>query len=132
MKHVNRRVLVSGGTLLVRLLVCGASSLHAADTPALTIDEQEAFLHTAKIIGVKGNKKGVTETVRVTLTSGKITHEANVQRINERRQSYPLQSGTTILNFKDTYEDNIAAWKLARLLGLEDMVPPSVDRKYQG
>lgn len=114
-------------------ILCSAqSTATAVDTPVLTIDQQEAFLRTAKIVSVKGNKKGVTDTVRVTLTDGRITHEANVQRINERRQTYPLQSGTTIFNFKDTYEDNIAAWKLARLLGLDDMLPPSVDRTYQG
>jgi len=128
----NRRPLASGGALLVGLLACGSSLLRAGDAPALTIDQQEAFLRTAKIGGAKGNKKGVTDTVRVTLTDGKITHDANVQRIYEHRPTYQLQSGTTILNFKDTYEDNIAAWKLARLLGLEDMLPPSVDRKYQG
>ncbi|HSP70356.1 MAG TPA: hypothetical protein VLN48_21675 [Bryobacteraceae bacterium] len=114
-------------------ILCSAqSTATAVDTPVLTIDQQEAFLRTAKIVSVKGNKKGVTDTVRVTLTDGRITHEANVQRINERKQTYPLQSGTTIFNFKDTYEDNIAAWKLARLLGLDDMLPPSVDRTYQG
>jgi hypothetical protein len=115
-------------------IVCAGQSkpVPPVETPALTIDQQEAFLRTAKIVSVKGNKKGVTETVRVTLENGTLTHEANVQRINERKQTYQMQSGTTVLNFKDTYEDNIAAWKLGRLLGLEDMLPPTVDRTYQG
>ncbi|MBZ5635745.1 MAG: hypothetical protein LAO55_21665 [Acidobacteriia bacterium] len=129
--NTNRRRLATSGTFLVALLAWGPNSLRS-DTPVLTIDQQETFLRTAKIISAKGNKKGVTDTVRVTLTDGKITHDASVQRIYEHKQTYQLSSGTTILNFKDTYEDNIAAWKLARVLGLGDLLPPSVDRKYQG
>lgn len=124
----NGRRLAATGASLLAVLAWGATALRAG----LTIDEQENFLRTAKIMGAKGNKKGVTDTVRVTLSDGKMTHDASVQRINERRQTYQLESGQTILNFKDTYEDNIAAWKLAKLLGLDDMLPPSVDRRYQG
>ena len=127
----NRRRFTPAATFLVALLAWGSNSLRGA-TAGLTIDQQEAFLLTAKIVSAKGNKKGVTETVRVTLTDGKTTHDASVQRIYEHRQVYQLESGTTMLNYKDTYEDNIAAWKLARLLGLTDMLPPTVYRKYQG
>jgi hypothetical protein len=104
--------------------------LFAAET--LTYDQQEAFLRNAKIMGAKGAKKGVTQTVRVTLSDGAVTHDASVQTINESKAVFQGQSGTTELNFKDTYLFNIAAWKLARMLGIEDMVPPSVDRKYLG
>jgi hypothetical protein len=126
--NTNRRQLATTGTCLVALLAWGANPLRS---DVLTIDQQESFLRTAKVMSAKGNKKGVTETIRVTLTDGKIIHDASVQRIYEHKQSYQLPSGT-ILNFKDTYEDNIAAWRLARLLGLSDLLPPSVDRKYQG
>jgi hypothetical protein len=124
----NYRRLAPMGILLIAFLAWGPLR---ADT-GLSIDQQENFLRTAKIVSAKGNKKGVTETVRVTLTDGKITHDASVQRIYEHKQVYQLESGTTILNFKDTYEDNIAAWKLARLLGLEDMLPTSIERRYEG
>ena len=36
------------------------------------------------------------------------------------------------IGFKDTYKFNIAGWKLARLLGIDDMVPPSVKRTFDG
>ena len=124
----NRRRCAATGTLLVAFMAWGAVSLRAD----LTVDEKEMFLKTAKIMGAKGNKKGVTDTIRVTLSDGKITHDASVQRIDEHRQTYQLESGQTILNFKDTYADNIAAWKLAKLLGISDMLPPTVDRRYQG
>ena len=103
--------------------------LFAAD--ALTYDQQEAFLRTAKITAEKPSKKGVTGTVRVTMSDGKITHDASVQRINDRQAVYTTAASTE-LNFKDTYMFNIAGWKLAKMLGIEDMVPPSVQRVYMG
>ena len=36
------------------------------------------------------------------------------------------------MNFRDSYKFNIGAYRLARLLGLGDMVPPSVERKILG
>jgi hypothetical protein len=104
--------------------------LRAADT--LTYDQQEAFLRTAKITAEKPSKKGITGTVRVTLSDGKITHDASVQRINDRQAVFQGQNGSTELNFKDTYVFNIAGWRLAKMLGIEDMVPPSVERRYMG
>jgi hypothetical protein len=102
-------------------------------TPAqtLTYDQQEAFLRNGKIVAEKASKKGITGTVRVTLTDGTITHDASVQRINEHQAVYQTAAGTE-LNFKDTYVFNIAGWKLAKMLGIEDMVPPSVNRSYKG
>jgi hypothetical protein len=104
--------------------------IRAADT--LTYDQQEAFLHSAKITAEKPSKKGVTGTVRVTMTDGKITHDASVQRINDRQAVFQGQNGSTELNFKDTYLFNIAGWRLAKMLGIADMVPPSIERQYQG
>ena len=42
-----------------------------------------------------------------------------------------LASGTE-LNFVDSYKYNIAAYQLAELLGLDDMVPVYVERKWKG
>jgi hypothetical protein len=106
--------------------------VHAWGAGALTYDQQEAFLKTAKITAAKGSKKGVTGTVRVTMTDGKITHDASVQRIDEYQAVFQAADGKTELNFKDTYKFNIAGWKLAKMLGIEDMVPPSVERAYEG
>ena len=104
--------------------------LRAADT--LTLDQQETFLKTAKITQVKQSKKGITGTLRVTMSDGTTTHDASVQRINDHQSVFQGQNGSTELNFKDTYMFNIAGWKLARMLGIADMVPPSVDRRYNG
>jgi hypothetical protein len=113
--------------MTLALLSLAPVQLFAAD--ALTFDQQEAFLRTAKITVEKPSKKGITGTVRVTMTDGKITHDASVQRIDDHEAVFKTASSTE-LNFKDTYVFNIAAWKLAKMLGIEDMVPPSVERNY--
>ena len=41
-------------------------------------------------------------------------------------------SGRTELNFRDTYHYNIAAYELAGLLGLDDMMPVAVQRRWEG
>ncbi len=116
--------------MIFAMLAVAPVQLFAADT--LTYDQQEAFLRTAKITSEKASKKGITGTVRVTMTDGKTTHDASVQRIDDHQAVFQGQNGTTELNFKDTYMFNIAGWKLARMLGIEDMVPPSVERSYAG
>jgi hypothetical protein len=68
----------------------------------------------------------------VTLSDGKVTHDASVQTLDDRKLTFKGASGTTIMNFKDLWEFNVAAWKMARILGIDDMMPPSVERKYKG
>jgi hypothetical protein len=41
-------------------------------------------------------------------------------------------AGRTELNFVDSYKYNIAAYRLAEMLGVEDMLPVYVECKYQG
>jgi hypothetical protein len=110
----------------------GTVAARAEDAPSLTIEQKEEFLRTARIVNQKSAKKGITDTQRVTLTDGKITHDASVQRIDEHKDVFQGQDGTTEMNFKDTFKFNIAAWKLARLLGIDDMMPPYVERPFQG
>jgi len=117
-------------SFLLAALALASTGLFAAET--LTADQQEEFLRTAKIMQVKSAKKGVTDTQRATLSDGKTTHDASIQTINESKAIFQGQAGTTELNFKDTYLFDIAGWKVARMVGLDDMVPASVDRKYQG
>jgi hypothetical protein len=94
--------------------------------------QKEEFLQTAnKTLKVKSAPGGITGTLRATMTNGKITHDVHVQSIDEQKAEFRGDRGTE-LNFRDTYKFNIAAWKLGQLLGLEDMIPPSVERKFQG
>jgi hypothetical protein len=112
-------------SLSVAVYTFAPHSLHAAD--ALTWQQKENFLMKGKITHVAEAKKGVTGTLRVTLRDGTLTHDASMQAIDEYKQFYLNEVG-----FKDTYKFDIAGWKLARLLGLDDRVPPSVKRTYKG
>lgn len=127
MRTISRSLATAAGA---GLLI--AISISAAFGDTLTAEQQEKFLKTAKIVSAKEAKKGVTGTIRVTMTDGKITHDASVQRIDEHRTAFQGQDGTTELNFKDTWVFNIAGWRLAQLLGIADMVPPSIERSYEG
>ena len=101
----------------------------AAPSPTLTTDaERETFLKKANIVRARPAGKGVTNTLRVTLSDGTVTHDASVQTIEEAKARFETPYGTE-LNFKDSWRFNVAAYRIDRLLGLE-MTPPSVERRY--
>ncbi len=101
------------------------------DEPTLTKDQIKQFLLTAKVVKSERSKKGITEPWRLTLSDGTITHDASFQTIEEHKPSMQLASGTE-LNFVDSYKYNIAAYQLAELLGLDNLVPVYVERKWRG
>ena len=96
----------------------------------LSLDQKEQFLRTAKVIRKRDLSEGITRSSRATLSDGKLTHDAQIQDIDEFKQVFTSALGTE-LNFRDSYRYNIAAYRLARLLGL-NMIPPSVERKIGG
>ncbi len=104
----------------------------AADEPALTKEQMKQFLLTAKVIKSAAAHKGITNTLRLTLTDGTITHDAHFQPIDEHAMTKEMASGRTEMNFVDSYKYNIAAYELAAMLGLDEMVPVYVQRKYEG
>lgn len=116
--------------ILVGLL--SARIVAAADEPALTRDQMKQFLLTAKVIKSGPAHKGITNTLRLTLTDGTITHDAHFQPVDEHAATKEMASGRMEMNFVDSYKYNIAAYELAAMLGLDDMVPVYVQRKYEG
>src|SRR5438552_8492443 len=121
------------GLLVIAIvsLIC-PSSVSAADESTLTNEQIKQFLLTAKVIKSKQSSKGITSPWRLTLSDGTITHDASFQAIDEHKTSMQLATGGTELNFVDSYKYNIAAYALAELLGMDDMVPVYVERKWQG
>jgi hypothetical protein len=83
------------------------------------------------VVKSEHTKKGITDPWRLTLTDGTLTHDASFQAINEHTARKELASGTE-LNFVDSYKYNIAAYQLAELLGVEDMLPVYVERNWKG
>ncbi len=116
---------------LLVLLAPAASTQTAATTTNLTLGQQEEFLKTAKVLSAREAAKGVTLTRRATLSDGKITHDASIQTIDEKRNEFETPRGREI-NFRDTYKFNMAGYRLGRLLGLGGMIPPSVERRFSG
>jgi hypothetical protein len=102
-----------------------------AQEPALTKDQIKEFLLTAKVLNAKQSSKGITHTLRLTLSDGKITHDASFQPIDEHKSKMELANRTEF-NFVDSYKYNIAAYTLAEMLGVEDMLPVYVERNYKG
>jgi hypothetical protein len=99
----------------------------AQDRPHFTFDEMESLLLKGRIAERKGGSKGVTDAYRVTLSDGQRSHDAQVQNVDIFRTSFVVDPKHTEFNFHDTYRYNIAAYRLARLIGLEN-VPMSVPR----
>ncbi len=97
----------------------------------LTLEKKEQFLLKASITRERASKKGITGTVRATLSDGTITHDASIQSINEQKAKFEGVMGSEI-NFRDTYLFNIAAYRLGKMLGLGGMIPPSVPRAHVG
>ena len=97
----------------------------------LTLEQKEEFLKTAEVQRTKGASKGVTHTVRATLEREGLIHDASIQTIEESKAKYETM-GQVEFNFRDSWQFNVAAYRLGRLLGLGSMIPPSVERKLDG
>jgi hypothetical protein len=116
--------------LLAFVLIILPAVCLAQEEPQLTPEQQRQFLLNAKVIGSKQLSKGITNSYRLTLSDGSIAHYAHFQSVNERRSSKELERGVEV-NFVDSYHYNIAAYELAVLIGLEDMVPMAVERNWE-
>ena len=103
----------------------------AADETAFTKEQIKNFLLTAKVVKSKPSSKGITHTLRLTLTDGTVTHDASFQAVDEHQALKQLPSGNEV-GFVDSYKYNIAAYRLAELIGMDDVLPVYVERKWQG
>jgi hypothetical protein len=110
-------------------LVAAAPARLALAADALSPEQQAQFLLTAKVVSHKGLSKGVTHPVRVTLTDGTLTHDAAFSTIDERESIMKFKDGRTELNFVDSYKYSVAAYRVAQLIGLDEMMPVTVERE---
>ena len=119
-------------SLAVLAAVLFAGFVHAQETlaPALSAVEMEAFLLNAELSEIRGVGAGVTGSLRASASDGRLTHDVHVQAVDDRRSGIII-GGRAELNFRDSYNFNIAAYRLAVLLGM-DSVPMSVRRTVRG
>lgn len=121
--------------MMTRRAACGAAFLLFAPAPLTaqnltrewSFEQIEEFLRTAKPGLPSSVSGGVTGSRRVTLEQDGVRHDAQIQYIDEYKPNYPAADGWDL----DSYKFNIAAYRLGRLLGL-DNIPVSVERTLRG
>jgi hypothetical protein len=128
--------------LLLPLRAAPASAGQAAEAPApstaqtaapaLPREQIRQFLETAPIIKGRATVKGVTRPMRVTLSDGTLTHDAAFSTVDEHKNVERFEGGRVELDFVDSYKFSLAAYKIAELVGLDDMMPVHVEREWRG
>lgn len=124
MKH-SWRVLVA-----VVLTFTANSVLSGRSSPVMSLQAKERFLGTAPIASARATNEGITHTSRLTLSDGALTHDAHLQQIDVYKPIYRTKDYTE-RNFRDSYKYNIAAYRVAKMLGMEN-TPPCVYRVVDG
>jgi hypothetical protein len=111
-----------------------ARILAGADEPNVSEAQKIDFLQHAKVIASQPEKKGKSNASRLTLSDGKLTHDASFQPIDEKKLQGPAPGpgGGIELNFRDYWGYDIAGYRIAKLLGIDDMVPVYTERKWNG
>ena len=100
-----------------------------APAASLSDAQIEQFLLKANVVKTKSVSKGITGTIRATLSDGTFTHDAQIQTIDERKAQFVSDKGTEF-NFRDSWSFNVAGYKIDRLIGM-NMVPVSVSRRWR-
>lgn len=125
-----------GSAVLVFLAAASWVLASAQESPShepnFTEGQQEEFLTHAKVVQSREIGTGITHPWRLTLSDGTVEHDAVFQSVDVSEAYHRLQSGGAEIGFRDSYHFNIAAYQLAKLLGLDVMVPATVERKWKG
>ena len=107
-----------------------AATAPAAPSALPTADgDIERFLLKANVVRTRSAGKGVTNSLRATLSDGVLTHDAHIQTVDESKREFRGDQGVEF-NFRDSWTFNVAAYKIDRLLGLK-LVPVTVERRWR-
>ncbi len=98
--------------------------------PFTSDEEVMEFLRTARLIRFRGIPLGVNLPRRALLEKDGVRMHAIFRDVNMDKPRQQLKDGTVVMNFRDSYIFEPAAYELSRLLGL-DNVPPVILRKLQ-
>jgi len=90
-------------------------------------EQIETFMRSAKVVRMKELSSGITRPLRLTLTDGSMTHDAVFQAIDQKQNVFTPTRGATEINFVDSWRYNVAAYRLAGLIGLEVMMPVTIE-----
>ncbi len=98
--------------------------------PFSSDEEVMEFLRTARVIRFEEIPVGTTRPLKVVLEKDGVRMHAIFRDVNKDKPMQRLASGTVVMNFRDSYIFEPAAYELSRLLGL-DNVPPVILRKLR-
>jgi hypothetical protein len=106
------------------------TGLAAQETAAVFQGEAaENFLSKAKIVSTRPFGSGITRPLRVQLELDGVKHEAIFKSIDVRKPGVTtMPDGTSEIDFQDSWQTEIAAYIVDRIIGLE-LVPATVQRK---
>jgi hypothetical protein len=105
-------------------LTLGPSLAAAEPAQRMWIDQHEVYdewLRTAEILEMEDVGEGVTKPTRVTLQQGDTVFQAIYKPLKRGRHK----------GYWESYQAEVAAYELDKMLGL-DMVPPTVVRRIKG
>jgi len=133
----HRETMVRLLAFVICVAVLSADAFAQPSSPArpLTPEDQLDFLRTAEIVKAAPIGKGVTRPFRLTLQRDGFTHDAAFQSVDERSSDSERREGVRRAGesaFVDAYRYNIAAYRLAVMLGIGDMVPVTAERSWSG
>ena len=131
MKHARHAATLTFLAISWSVALPAAQNAAAPAPVALTAPQMEEFLLRAKIVRTRGAGGGITGSQRATLSDGVWTHDAQIQIIDQARTLFQPPGAAPEMNFRDSYRYNVAGYRLAVLLGL-DNVPMSVERRVDG
>ena len=94
-------------------------------------EELTAFLRNATVVSVKDIPEGVTKPKEVLLELDGVQAKAAFRYVSEKGEGQRLSDGTFETHFRDDYRNEVAAYDLSRLLGV-DNVPPAILREIEG
>ena len=104
----------------------------AQDVPP-PLDEKaiEQFLLQAKVVRTRAAGKGITGSIRATLTDGTLTHDAQIQTIDEYKREFQGPKGIE-RDFRDSWTFNVAAYRVARLDEMAGGMPHRHEQLTEG
>ena len=92
----------------------------------------EEFLRTAQVTSSRDIGVGVTKPKQLVLEKDGLKVHAAFNYANRSGQNEKMADGTVEMYFLDSYKADIATYKLSRLLDMEKMIPPGVERNVDG
>ena len=99
--------------------------------PFKSDEEIIAFMRKAKVVSKKHTPLGVNRPYRVVLEGEGVKMQAVFRHVSVKQKSLRLDDGSVQLFFRDECRFELAAYRLSKMLGL-DNVPPVVERKLFG